>query len=1029
MGGMQLALFALELFGGFRVTQDGNLVNAFESNKVRGLLAYLAVEADRPHQRSALAGLLWPDQDEQLARTNLRHVLRQLRQSLADHQAPVPLLLVTQQSIQINPAADLALDTARFSALVAACERCPHEAVENCAACIERYSEAAALYQGPFLAGLDLHDSELFDEWAALQRERLHRLALEVYFTLASCHERRGAYERARQYAWRQIELEPWREEAHRQLMRVLTLSGQRSAALAQYAQCRAILADELGVEPDSETTALYEQIRAGALGPRTNSAALGSDLSTASLPRNAAPALHNLPAPLTPLVGRKSELAAICARLREPAVRLLTLTGAGGSGKTRLALQAAAELTDRFADGICFVDLSTVSDPALVPIVIGKALQVKEHEGVPLSESLKAYLRPRQLLLLLDNFEQVAAAAPLIVELLRAAPALTVLVTSRTALRLSGEHQFVVSPLELPHTRPLPPLAELAEYEAVRLFEERARAVRPDFTLSAANAPAVVAICRRLDGLPLAIELAAARVRTLEPKALLARMADPQGGSPLQLLTARARDLPARQQTLRRTIEWSYQLLDGPLQTLFARLAVFVGGFTLEAAEAVCGQPHAGEEAPPLPVLDGLEALLDQSLLRQERGADGAPRFRMLETIREYARERLADGDADAFRRRHATCYLALAEAAEQLRGTEPQLWLERLDTELDNLRAAVEWALAHDNEGLGLRLAGVLATFWYHRGYWSEGRARLKAALDCPGAPKQARAKALLHMGELEAAQNYYAAAQTWYEQSLACFRELGDTAGVAGALSALGLLAREQGDAERAAALFARSLELFRRLGDETAIAWSLCSQGEVAVMLGDTPRARALLDASLAHFRQHDDHLGAAWALNHLGHLAQLEGDPRRATELHTESLSLFEQRDRLGVAWALNGLAEAALDQGDPATAKARFVECLALFRELGSKQGIAWCLAGLAGVAAANGSHPAEDRQAARLWGAAEALRKALGTRPGPGAFSDAARQAAVRARLDAPTFARCWSEGRSLPLDQALAEALEVTG
>jgi predicted ATPase len=535
--------------------------------------------------------------------------------------------------------------------------------------------------------------------------------------------------------------------------------------------------------------------------------------------------------------------------------VRLLTLTGAGGVGKTRLAIAVAGDVVDHFEDGAYFVDLAPIVDPALVPSAIAGVLEVGETAGKPLVESLVAHLRGRSALLVLDNFEQVAAATPLVAGLLATCPALKVLVTSRAALRLSGEHEYPVPPLELPDPKRLPDPEALARYEAVTLFIQRARAARPDFEVTNASAPAVAELCARLDGLPLAIELAAARVKLLSPQAPLARL-----GRRLSLLTGGARDLPARQQTLHSTIDWSYDLLEPAERTLFARLAVFVGGCSLEAVEAVCNvgddlllDPSAGSGQA---VLDALALLVDKSLLRQAEGPDGEPRFTMLETIREYAAERFeTSGDAECWRQRHAGYSLALAEqAAPELTGPRQAAWLERLERDHDNLRAALGRALERDQTELGLRLAGALGRFWEIRGHLREGQGWLERALSrWPEAPAAARAAALNAAGSLAYHACAYERAATLHQEALSLRRVLGDRRGVAVSLHDLGITALHLGDLDRSEALCAEGRAIWRELGDQRGVAISLNSSAILARNRGDHERARAYYEESLALFR--------------------------------------------------------------------------------------------------------------------------------------------------------------------------------
>jgi predicted ATPase/class 3 adenylate cyclase len=483
----------------------------------------------------------------------------------------------------------------------------------------------------------------------------------------------------------------------------------------------------------------------------------------------------NNLPIQPTPLVGREKEVAEVCLRLSRPEVRLLTLTGAGGTGKTRLGLQVAAELTDEFEDGVFFVSLAAISDPELVVPDVAGTLGVKETGGQPLLKSLEYYLREKHILLVLDNFEQVLEAAPMVSELLSAAPNLKVLATSRISLGLYGEYEYSVPPLDLPDLERAPSVERLSQYEAVRLFVERAQAAKADFSVTNENAPAVAEICHRLDGLPLAIELAAARIKLLTPQAMLARL-----GNRLKLLTGGARDLPERQRTLRGTIRWSYELLEEGEKVLFARLAVFSGGGTLEAIEAICD----AEGDLPVDVLDGVSSLVDKSLLRQEEEEGGEPRFVMLETIYEYAREKLENsGEAETIKRAHAEYFLALAEKAEpKLTTAEQGAWLERLETEHDNLRAALSWSLGRKDQELALRLGGALWRFWFLRSHLSEGLQWLGEVLSLRGGFTALRAKALNGAGDLVWSQGNYDRAKELYEESLALSRQLGDKRGIA-------------------------------------------------------------------------------------------------------------------------------------------------------------------------------------------------------------------------------------------------------
>ncbi len=735
-----------------------------------------------------------------------------------------------------------------------------------------------------------------------------------------------------------------------------------------------------------------------------------------------------NLPAHPNDLVGRAGEIEAACTLLRRPGVRLLTLIGAPGVGKTRLALRVASDLADDFSDGVFLVLLAPITDAGLVASTVVRTLSVQEVAGRSPFESLQAYLQDKQTLLVLDNFEQVAAAAPVIAQLLEAAPQVKVLVTSRVVLHIYGEHDFEVPPLALPPAASSHDAAYtqdtadgltsveaikcLPQYDAVRLFLERAQAARSDFKLTPENVSVVGEICRHLDGLPLAIELAAARIRILTPSAMLARLS-----SRLKLLTGGAQDLPVRHQTLRSAIAWSYDLLEEEDKKLFRRLGVFVGGRTLEAIEAVC---NANCDLT-VDVLDGVESLISKSLVQQVEGAGGEPRFVMLATIHEYAREKLDEnGEAEELSRQHAHYFLALAERAEEeLTGERQAKWLARLEEEHGNLRAALRRSSDNrrsrngrdadvqnvEDEELELRLAGALWKFWYVHGHFSEGRQQLFAVLHMAdmrtrkqddivtgqtvglGAHSAARAKALLGAGWLAWTQGDYASASSFSKESLAIYRELGDKEGVALSLNNLGMVAQNQGDLGSARSLFEESLAIGREFGSKRAVAASI----------------------------------------NNLGVVARDQGDYDLACSLHAESLAMrTELGDRRGIAVSLTNLAEVARKQGDYDAARSLYQKSLAIRVELGYKWGFAGCLAGLAKVTA---SQSIVER-AVRLWGAAEALREALGTTFSAAELAEYERDlAAARAQLDEVRWRKVWDEGRAMTLEQAIAYALEVKG
>jgi predicted ATPase/class 3 adenylate cyclase len=724
----------------------------------------------------------------------------------------------------------------------------------------------------------------------------------------------------------------------------------------------------------------------------------------------------NNLPVQPTPLVGREREVAEVCERLLSPEVRLLTLTGPGGTGKTRVGLQAAADLLENFGDGVFFVTLATLTDPGLVASTVTRALGVAESGEKQPEDALREFVRDRELLLLMDNFEQVLEATLLLEELLAAAPRLKILATSRATLRLYGEHEFPVPPLDLPDPAYPPPPERLTQYEAVRLFVERARAVKPDFSVTNENAPAVAEICVRLDGLPLAIELAAARIRLLPPRAMLARL-----GSRLKLLTGGARNLPERQRTLRGAIEWSYELLTPEERTLFARLAVFAGGRTLEAIETIC-DPE-GE----LDTLDGVESLLEKSLLRQEEGLGGEPRFVMLETIHEYAREKLYEsGEAEELSGLHAAYFLAFAEEAEpELEGPDQVSWMERLEADHDNFRAALSWLLEVGQAESALRIGGALWRFWKSRGHLSEGRRWLSEGLAAgETAPAGVRARALLVLGDLDVTQGDYPQGEEELEASLALCREAGDRRGEALALNLLGFIASERNDPERAEKLLEECLALGREAGTPIEIHNALNALAVVAALRNDHARASVLQEEGLGMARAAGDVRGIAVHTNNLGLRALARNDFERAEALLREARELFlKLGDLLNASIADLNLGNLALARNDLDLAEKQGLKVILDLQERAEVWGIDGALDVLGSVAASRG----EIRRAARIWGGVAGYRDARDI-PWPPDEREMIEPhiEAARTRLDRAAWEEEWERGRSMSLDQTVDYALE---
>ncbi len=1021
----------LRLLGYFQVADGTVTLTSRLRPRAQRLLAYLLLHRHAPLPRENVAFTLWPDQPEKESLGALRRALSDLRAALPKSESH-EWIIATRDELRWNPNAPCWLDLTEFERLI-------HPATPAA------LHDAVTLYTGDLLI-------DWYDEWVLVERERLSQMFVEALEKLIPLLEEERDYRSAIRHARRWLRHDPLREETYRQLMRLYAESGDRTGALRLYQTCVEVLKRELDLEVSPTTREAFEQLMK-----------LEAPLAR-SVPFSLQPQANNLPIQLTTFIGRDHEMTTVSRLLRQH--RLLTLTGPGGCGKTRLAVQVASGLAGEMRDGVWLVELASLSDSALVAQAVASALAVHEQPGRALRDTLTDYLQSKELLLILDNCEHLLAACARLAEtLLRSCARLRLLATSREQLKVPGETVWPVPSLSLPAAAQPAHLDDVTRSEAVRLFVDRAASVLPTFWLNEQNAAAAAQICQRLDGLPLAIELAAARVRLLTVTEIAARL-----GNVFRLLAGGSQVAPARHQTLRATIDWSYRLLSEHEQVLFRRLAVFAGGSSLEAVEQIC--TDAGFEAPD--VLERLSQLIDKSLVVAEV-QEGEARYHMLETIRQYARDKLIDsGESERVAASHFRYFLEFAEAAApKLRGPEQVRWLKRLEMEHDNLRAALKEVLGKQEDGEpGLYLAVALSPFWRRRDYWSEGREWTQQALARTRVPARsslcARAQnSLIHfmraLGDYPAArsladeclalcresgdehgaadtlecmglmawhQSDYAAAQSLFEQSLALYRKVGDRLGIADALHYLGHVTLDGGHYEQAHTRFQDSLGLFREVGDTDSVATLVGDVGLFAYLQEDYARAHACFEESLALYRELASKDGLARSLNRLGDLARCAADYTRAEAFYTESLALYRQIGLTPfIAGALHNLGYVEHQRGNAVAATTRFQESLRLFKDIGDKKGIAECLMGVAGVIDAQG----QPRRAARLFGAAEAVRESVGAILWPANRIEYHRTlAALRAQLDEDALAAAWAEGRAMTAgawEQAIEAVLEEAG
>ena len=949
-----MAHLSLSLLGSFQATLAGEPITSFESNKVRALLAYLAVEQDRPHRRESLAGLLWSDWPDRAARGNLRHALANLRKAIGDHTAAPPFLLITRETIQFNTASDHWLDVAVFGALVGVNPTGPADRPAPSAA--RQFREAMTLYHGSFLEGFSLKDSVAFEDWSLLTRERLQRQVLTALDWLAAYHERRGEYERACDYVRRQVELEPWHEEAHQQLMCLLALGGRRSAALAQYEICHRLLVDELGVEPAEETTRLYEQIRDGTLVPAP------------ALEHPPSPS-HNLPAPLTPFIGREAMLAEIGERLRDPDCRLLSLVGPGGSGKTRLALEAVTGVLSEmpaanFLDGVYFVSLAPLRSAETIVPAVAQALGFFFHEEGEPRQQLLGYLRQKTMLLILDNLEHLLAGpergqdvpgrsdgATLVTDVLKAAPDVKIVITSRAMLNLQGEHLFPVGGMDVPDGGPTGNKVldrghssgkDVARYSAVRLFLQSARRVQPGFEPTDDDLKDIVRICRLVQGMPLGILLASAWVGMLTPAQIATEI-----GQSLDFLETDWPDVPERQRSLRAVFDHSWHLLTARSRAVMQALSIFRGGFTREAAQQITGAS-----------LRELKALVDKSLLQRT----SAERYDVHELVRQYMIEKLDRSPAtrEATRDRHGAYYTAaLRQWGEDLRGARQQAALDEIEADRDNVRAAWNWAVEQGHvERLDQAMKGLEYFCWSH-GHYLEGEAAFCAAADRLSALSSGKSdglrvatKALLWqsnfcrlLGHRDLTRQLQQKGLALLERARSAGQDTRPERALFFWLKGHAVFTSDHGQAKQ---LYEQSLALYREIDDCWGMANALGDLGRAGIFLGTIREAKQWLEESLAIRQMLGDQRGIANAMADLAEVALLQGQFEEAEHLARESSGRSQELgNRAEAAYGLLVLGETLEFLGEFAQAHARLEECLVIYDDLGRPGYIAYVHAAL----------------------------------------------------------------------------------
>lgn len=984
------------MLGSFRLVVDDRTIpdRAWPRRAARSLLLLLLVTPGRRLPRDRVLDLLWPDATPGSAEQSLRkavHALRRVLEPELRSGRASAWLKVGAESIALLDHAGLWIDTEAFEANLASARSAPAHATRS------GLRDALALY------GDDLLVDDAYTEWLDAPRDRLRVQYRRAVLDLAALDLQAGEPLATVPILERLLDQDATDEVALRTVMQSLAAAGRRDDAMRWFRRGRDTLRDQLDTEPEEETQRLADEIEALATAP------VSLPLARIAIRPNA-----RVPAPPNRLIGRVREIERLQDLLFTPDTRMVTLTGPGGVGKTRLAQEVARHVADDVDDGVCFVPLAPLGDHSLVSPAIARALGLPESGRLLVEETIQAALQHRELLLVLDNFEHVLDAAPQIATLLDGAAGLKVLVTSREPLQLRAEHEMALDALSVPRSPQPKSSRGMLRYESVQLFLHRAHAVWPSFVLTDDNAVTIAAICQRLDGLPLAIELAAAQVRAMSPEELLAGLSDR-----FALLAGGYRDLPARQQTLRDAIGWSHDVLSPPLQTLFRQLAVFAGSFTGDAAASVL----AGT-ADSASIHEGIEALVVRSLLQRADESSGA-RYTMLESIREYGLELLAKAEEETLRASHAAWAMALAdEAAPQLMESGAVVWLDRLEAELDNVRAALEWSLGRIETDTAIRLASELRRFWFVRGYLVEGRHWIERALaESQVTDLATRVKALFAAGELSFFLEDLTRARSCAEEGLTICRTLGDTRGMADALLGLGHIARQFGELDEAEAYLAEGIALARSTHD----AWNLPlleeALGTLRLHRGDLGGAEALFIRTLRAHQLAGNSRGEAAILSSLAEVARERGDTESAIALLEDSLVIVRRlRDAYAIAADLYSLGVVITHVGDYSRAEATLRESLTVSREHRLDANVAGVLRALASLATAMGN----PERAARLYGAVEAFCDTVGVAyPDPSDDVIADGELTARAVLGDAAFAAARAQGRGWSTDQAVAEAL----